>query len=431
VTDVDGGAETIFALSSGAPPAALAVVRISGPRAGAALTELAGVMPPPRRASLARLRDPGTGELLDRALTLWFPGPNSATGEDLAELHLHGGRSVVAAVSHVLAAMPGLRPAQPGEFTRRAFEHGRIDLAEAEGLSDLLAAETEAQRRNAMAVAEGGLSRIIEGWRGTLLGLSARIEALLDFSDEADVTGDEATIADEIHRLANDIAARLADPPAERLKEGVRVVFAGPPNAGKSTLFNSLVGRDAAITSPLAGTTRDLIEAPVAWGGIPFLMIDTAGLRDAADQIEQIGVERAEHAVGRADIILWLGPPRQCPQPERAIMVHAQCDFFGPDDGADVSTSVVTGEGLDLLRSLLAARARTLLPPPDRIAFNQRQRSALADCLSALKMAEATPDLILWGESLRLGRSALDRVTGRAGVEDMLDALFGTFCIGK
>ena len=272
---------TIFALSSGAPPAGVGVVRVSGPRAGAALEALAGRLPQPRRASLAKLRD-GAFALLDEALVLWFPGPNTATGEDLAEFHCHGGRAVIAVVEAALAALPGLRRAEPGEFTRRAFANGRIDLAEAEGLGDLLAAETELQRAAAIANAGGALSRQVESWREGVLVLSAEVEGVLDFSDEEDSADLPEFFTWNIGALAGELGVWLARPRSERLGEGYRVVLAGPPNAGKSTLFNVLVESEAAITSPIAGTTRDVIERSVAIAGVPFAFVDTAGLRDNA-----------------------------------------------------------------------------------------------------------------------------------------------------
>ena len=427
--------DTIFALSSGQPPAGIAVIRISGPHAGEALSALAGKLPEPRRATLAWLRRPGQGGVLDHALTLWFPGPDTATGEDLAELHLHGGRSVIAAVSHSLGQLPGLRPARAGEFTRRAFENGRIDLAEAEGLADLLAAETEAQRRNALAMASGELSREVERWRRDLLAASARIEAILDFSDEDDVGEQDAELLVASVRIADEIERRLARPSAERLRDGVRVVLAGPPNAGKSTLLNALVGREAAITAPTAGTTRDLIEAPVAMGGMAYLLTDTAGLRDdGAEEIERIGVERARNALDLADIILWLDMVETSPDPARSIIVHARADLAGREatpSFADVAVSAKTGHGMERLVALIGERARELLPAEGEVALNRRQRSVLAECVEALRASEGSNDLILVAEANRLGRAALDRLTGRAGVEDMLDALFGAFCIGK
>ena len=417
--------DTIFALSSGAPPAAIAVVRISGPRADAALIELAGRLPEPRRATLAALRS-GDG-VLDRALVLRFPGPGSATGEDLVELHLHGGRAVVAAVQAVLGALPGLRAAQPGEFTWRAFENGRIDLAESEGLADLLQAETESQRRAAMALAGGALSRQIETWRLALLALAARVEASLDFSDEADVAPDDFRAA--FAAMAGPIEAWLARPSAERLRDGIRVAIAGPPNIGKSSLINALSERDVAITSAIAGTTRDLLEAPVAIGGTPFVLIDTAGLRTSEDEIEAIGVARARDAMAGADIVLWLGAPAEAPT--GAIRVHAKCDLSPSPPGVDVAISSLTGEGLDRLADLLVERAARLLPVEGEVALHARHRAALADAAGWLREGEDAADPLIAAESLRQALRALDRVTGRAGVEDMLDALFGRFCIGK
>ena len=424
--------ETIFALSSGHPPAAIAVVRISGPSASNALAALAGRVPEPRRPSLARLRHPHSGELLDQALLLWFPGPGTATGENLAELHLHGGRSVVAAVLEALKPLEGLRAAEPGEFTRRAFENGRIDLAEAEGLADLLAAETEVQRRAALSLAGGALSRKVELWRQRLLALAAMLEAVIDFSDEGEV-GDElpAGWREQLASLRAEIAALLERPTVERLRDGVRVSIAGPPNAGKSSLLNVLVGREAAITSAIAGTTRDLVEAPTAIAGTPFLLIDTAGIRDSDDAIESMGVERARASIEAADIILWLGDPAQAPGSTRTIKVAPKSDLRPPWPGADLAISSVTGEGVDALVDLLVERARSLLPVPGEVAVNRRHRDLLADCQDQLGAAGEAGDPLIAAEALRHARLALDRITGRAGVEDMLDALFGRFCIGK
>ena len=429
-TDDEGPSltDTIFALSSGAPPAAIAVVRISGPRAEAALEQLAGSLPEPRMARLAALQH--DGEVLDNALIVRFPGPGSATGEDVAELHLHGGRSVVAAVLAALGRMEGLRAAEPGEFTRRAFENGRIDLSEAEGLADLLMAETQSQRRAALALAGGALSRQVETWQGRLIEIAAGIEAMLDFSDEGDVGAETATAADS-RALAAEMAAFLARPPVERLRDGVRVVIAGPPNAGKSSLLNVLAGREAAITSEIAGTTRDLVEAPTAIGGAPFLLIDTAGLRESGDEIETIGVERAQASLAAADLVLWLGAPELAPGRGRTILVHAKADIVPADPRADIAVSARTGEGIDALVDLLVARSRVLLPAEGEVAINARHRAALADAVEWLGEAEAAHDPLIAAEALRQARGALDRVTGRAGVEDMLDALFGRFCIGK
>lgn len=419
--------DTIFALSSGAPPAAVALVRISGPRASAALETLAGTAPPPRRATLVRLR--AGGEILDNALVIRFPGPASATGEDVAELHLHGGRAVVAAILAALGRIEGLRPAAPGEFTRRAFANGRIDLAEAEGLADLLEAETEAQRRQALALAQGALGRQVAAWQDELLGLAAQVEAALDFSDEDDVTPLPPDFAARLAALQGKLTSWLVRPPAERLKDGIRVVIAGPPNSGKSSLFNALIGRDAAIVTAIPGTTRDLIEAPVALGGLPFLLVDTAGLRDSADEVEAIGIARARASAAAADLILWLGRPAQAPA--GALRIHSKADLGVAAEPADLSVSATTGMGLEPLISLLTERAAALLPAEGEVALNERHRGALRETLEALGDAKASPDLLLVAEALRQARAALDRITGKAGVEDLLDGLFGRFCIGK
>ena len=427
-----GTPATIYALSSGNPPAAIAVVRISGPDADEAVKALAGRLPDARRPSLTLLRDPATDEPLDRSLVLRFPGPGSSTGEDLAELHLHGGRSVVAGVLDALSRVAGLRPAEPGEFTRRSFENGVIDLSEAEGLADLLMAETGSQRRAALALAGGALGREVEDWQARILGLSARLEAALDFADESDVEEDlPAAWTEALAGLTAEIALILGRPTIERLRDGVRVVIAGPPNTGKSSLLNVLAGREAAITSAIAGTTRDLVEAPTAIGGTPFLLIDTAGLRDSGDVIETIGVERARASVEAADIILWLGSPAAAPDPGRSILVQSMADIAEPEPGADCIVSAVTGEGIDSLIARLIERARALLPREGELTINSRHRGLLAETLDQLRDAGSTHDPILASESLRQARASLDRITGRAGVEDMLDALFGSFCIGK
>ncbi len=301
--------DTIFALSSGRPPAAIAVVRISGPRAGAALQALtAKPLPAPRQAAFARVRDPQTQETIDEALALWFPGPRSETGEDTAELQLHGGRAVIAATLAALGKIEGLRPAEPGEFTRRAFENGKLDLTAVEGLADLVAAETQGQRAQALRQMQGWLGQRAESWRGRLTRALALIEARIDFSDEADVPDDLVAPALAIARaLAGEIEAALADGHrGERLREGLTVAIAGPPNAGKSTLLNRIAKREAAIVSPYAGTTRDVIEVHLDLAGLPVTLLDTAGVRDTDDPVEMEGVRRARERAAAADLVLWV-----------------------------------------------------------------------------------------------------------------------------
>ena len=423
-------ADTIFALSSGAAPAAIAVIRVSGPRAGDALRRLGGRLPPARRASRMRLRS-ADGEVLDDVLALWLPGPGTATGEDVAELHCHGGRAVIAAVEAALAALPELRRATAGEFTRRAFANGRIDLAEAEGLADLLSSETEVQRRSAQALAGGALSRVVEGWRERVLAASAGVEAVLDFADEDDVTALPADFAARLEALRGEIREWLARPRAELLKEGFRVVLAGPPNAGKSTLFNALVESEAAITAAVAGTTRDVLTRPVAIAGMPFVFVDTAGLREAGDEIEAIGVARARSELGHADLVLWLGPEGD--GPEGAWEIAAQCDRADHEAKARARhrLSARTGEGLDRLRADLLEAAAGMLPRPGEVAVNTRQHRYLAEAEAMIAGAAALSDPLLVAEHLRLARLAFDALVGRAATEDMLDALFGRFCIGK
>jgi tRNA modification GTPase len=423
--------DTIFALSSGSPPAGIAVVRVSGPGAGAALETLAGRLSPPRRAARRVFRD-AAGGVLDDGLALWFPGPNTATGEDLAELHLHGGRAVVAAVEAALEAIPNLRRAEPGEFTRRAFANGRIDLAEAEGLADLLEAETEIQRRVAVELAGGVLSRRVEGWRDHVLMLSAQLEAVLDFDDEGDVAALPATFLREIAILARQIDAELKAPAAEVLREGYRVALAGPPNAGKSTLFNALIESEAAITAPLAGTTRDVLVRPVALAGIPFSFVDMAGLREGgANMVEDIGIERAQAEIARADLVLWLGPEGD--GPTGAWEIEPQCDRekHARKAAPRYRVSAVTDEGLGELKQGLIVQAATAMPRPGETALNRRQRGLLAEAAAALHAAGEETDPLLLAEGLRQCRLAFDRLVGRSGTEDVLDALFGRFCIGK
>jgi len=423
--------DTIFALSSGAPPAGIGVIRVSGPGAFAACQALAGGLPPPRTARLRALRH--NGVLLDRALILTLQGPATATGEDLVELHCHGGRAVVAAILKALGDQPGLRPAVAGEFTRRALTNGRIDLAEAAGLADLLSAETERQRVAALAAAEGIVSQRVRAWLDRLAMLSALTEAQLDFADEDDVGDGVAAIptvtAGKV-ALAKELASVLDAPPVERLRDGVHVVLAGPPNSGKSTLINLLSQRDVAIVSPIAGTTRDRIEATVARNGLVYVLTDTAGLTESIDPIEQIGVARAERSVARADVLLWLGdasPPRA-----DALWVHSRCDAAGREIlpmGPALAVAQSDAVSIERLWRTIADRAERLMPQGDVIAFRASERDACREALRVL--AEGESDPLIVAEQLRLAARALGTILGIDATEAMFDTLFGRFCIGK
>jgi tRNA modification GTPase len=423
--------DTIFALSSGRPPAAISVIRISGARAHAAGERIARSLPDARTAAVRELRHPLGGELLDEALVLRFDGPASSTGEDIVEFQCHGGRAVVDALLSALAGIEGLRQAEPGEFTRRAFENGRIDLTEAEGLADLIEAETESQRKAALAVAEGGLRQQIAAWQERLLSLSARAELAIDY-DEEDEAVDSSLLRD-CAVLAGELEQWLARPRVEPLKDGVTVVVAGPPNAGKSSLINAIAGDERAIVTDVPGTTRDHIEVPLSLGGLPIRLTDTAGLRDAQDRVEAIGVERAERLVEAADVLVWLGDPHEAPAHRALVKVHAKADLPGralaPEGSVAVSST--TGDGLPALLQAVEQLVRSILPPEDAIALNRRQARHMAEAAGALSAAASAREPVLLAEDLRLARAAFDRLTGRAGVEDVLDALFGRFCLGK
>ena len=424
--------DTIFALSSGRPPAAVSVIRVSGPAAHRAGTAIAGALPQPRTAAVRELRHPGTQELLDEALVLRFDGPASATGEDIVEFQCHGGRAVVDAVLAALASLPDLRQAEPGEFTRRSFENGRIDLTEAEGLADLLEAETEAQRRAALAVAEGGLRKQIEDWSRRVVELSAMAERAIDY-DEEDTLGADLNLMRGCNDLADEMQRWLGRPRVETLKDGVRVVVAGPPNAGKSSLLNAIAGSERAIVTDIPGTTRDHIEVPLVIAGIPVLLTDTAGLRESEDPVEVIGVRRAAALVEAADVVVWLGDAADAPAHPRVIKVHPQADRSGRNRAPanTLPISSVTGQGIAELLNQIVTVARELVPAADAIALNRRQATLVQEAFTALVGVTAGTDVVLAAEGLRRARLCLDQLTGRAGVEDVLDVLFARFCLGK
>ena len=400
--------------------------------ARAAALLLAGRLPPPRKASLALIRHPTSKMELDRALILRFDGPNTATGEDIVEYQCHGGRAVVAAVLDALTSIDGVRLAQPGEFTRRALASGRIDLTEAEGLADLLEAETEQQRRNALALAGGALSRQVERWQAQIVALSAQAEAAIDYvGDEDETAVDVIALVGEARALGAELAQWLARPRAEPLRDGIRIVVAGPPNSGKSSLINALSRSERAIVTPIAGTTRDTIEVPLAIDGMPLLLVDTAGLRDTDDPVEAIGIERAQREVERSEILVWLGKRSELPGHPHAIVVRSKSDLPGSpiDDRADIAVSSRTGDNFALLAERLAGMAAALLPAESELALNRRQCEAIERASEVL--TGCPPDLLLLAESFRSARVAFDRLTGRAAMDDVIDALFSRFCLGK
>ncbi len=449
-------ADTIFALATAAGRSAVAVVRISGPRAGEALRALAGgrALPAPRRASLRVLAGPD-GTAIDRALVLWFPGPDSFTGEDCAELHLHGGPAVADAAFQALAGL-GLRPAEPGEFTRRAFEHGRLDLSQAEAIADLVDAQSEAQRRQALGQLDGALGRRYEAWRGGVLEVLALLEAAIDFPDE-DLPQDVAARAlPYLRRLRDELEDALKDAGrGEQVREGWRIAIVGAPNAGKSSLLNALTGREAAIVTPIAGTTRDLIEQPLALGPYRALIADTAGLRPPQGEIEAEGVRRARAFAEAAAVRLWVVDGSG-----GASAWREACDLVGPGDvlvlnkadlraGPDAAeaeafaaaqgletapVSVLRDEGIVTLRALLETRAANALsgaefPAATRERHRRRLEEAFEHVTRGLAALEAGPELA--AEDVRLAGRALGRVTGRIDPEEVLDRIFATFCIGK
>jgi tRNA modification GTPase len=424
---------TIFAPATGASRSAVAIIRLSGPATRGIVALIAGAMPLPRRASLQTLRDAG-GEALDRALVLWFPGPASYTGEDCAELHVHGGRAVMAAVSSALIEA-GARPAEPGEFTRRAFLHGKLDLLEAEGVADLVAAETQAQRRQALGQLQGAQTEILAGWAERLRRALAWQEALIDFPDDDLPVEVEAELRADIAGLAVELeeAARAAAKGA-RVRDGVVIAVSGPPNVGKSSLVNLLAGREVAITSPLAGTTRDALEVWIELACVPVLLIDTAGLRETTDPIEAEGVRRARDRAARADIVLHVveaGVSEAQDVPGDGVYVANKVDQAAAQDGW-LGVSARTGEGMEALREALTRRVQVLTDAGAHPVLSRaRHQSALRDSAGFLVQAASATLAELRGEDLRLAMRALGRISGTVGVEDILDTVFGAFCIGK
>ena len=436
--------QTIFAVSSGRPPSAIAIVRVSGPQAGAVLTTLAGRLPAPRMANRALLRD-ANQQPIDDAVILWFPGPASATGEDVAEFHVHGGRAVLAALFAALSAFAELRAAEPGEFTRRAFENGKLDLTEAEGLDDLIHADTDRQRRQALRQLKGLLGDRARDWRAQIIEASALIEAGIDFSDEGDVPAELiAPALARIKTLLGEIQEVLAaQGRSERLREGLVVAIAGPPNVGKSTLMNQLARREVAIVSPHAGTTRDVIEVQLDLDGYPVTVIDTAGVRETDDPVEQEGVRRARARAAEADLVLWLADAEHEKNMHDGAapvwVVRNKIDLLraeaaGLKDGADFKISANSGEGIqELIAGLIRFAQSYFGSDQGGLIGRARQRKILEETAESLErsLAAVAEGEELAAEDLRIAAHSLGRLLGRVDVEDVLDVIFREFCIGK
>lgn len=441
---------TIFALSSAPGRAGVAVIRISGPAAATVLDTLAAPRPQPRSARMRYLRHQDSGEVLDQALVLWFPGPQSFTGEDVAELHVHGGRAVVQAVLRAIGDVPGCRLAEPGEFARRAFENGKLDLTMAEGLADLIDAETEAQRKQALRQAGGALANLYDGWRNSLVEALALVEAAIDFSDEGDVgTATFAEAVRVVRDLESAIRRHLSDGRrGEILREGFNVVLAGPPNVGKSSLLNALARREAAIVSDEAGTTRDVIEVRLDLEGLPIVVGDTAGIREASGAVEREGIRRTLARTREADLVLWLMdanapdpnlPPELAELGGRTLWVLNKVDLCSnaapsavPNNA--IAISALTGQGIEELTRRVADIARDRIAPGEHPGLTQeRHRRNLEECCNALAaFLQGNPGQVeLRAEDLRLAANALGRITGRVDPEQVLDGIFGRFCIGK
>lgn len=452
---------TIFALSSGRVPCAIAVIRISGPDARVALERLIGRVPAPRVATFARVRDPSDCGVIDEGLALWFPGPKSETGEDVAELQVHGGRAVVTAILNALGNLKGFRHAEAGEFTRRAFDNGRLDLTAVEGLADLVAAETDAQRRQALRQMQGEFARRLEQWRGQLIEARALLEAGIDFSDEGDVPANLATQAVGLLTSVLEDIGRAQLGQGERLRDGLQVVIAGAPNVGKSTLLNRLARRDVAIVSPLPGTTRDVIEVHLDLGGYPVTLRDTAGIRSTADAVEREGVRRAEHWAAASDLVLWVvdAAEMEADRIDAAGLndyrrpgwwVVNKCDLISSDRILKIESefkllslpyfmiSASNGSGVDAMVAGIEDFAGAMFRGESGLVTRARHRQILGVAAEALSHAnvlaerhgvEGREELI--AEQARLATRALERLLGRVDVEDVLDVIFRDFCIGK
>ncbi len=436
---------TIFALASGAGRGGIAVFRLSGPAAALALRALTGREVPAARQAARRVLTNIAGETIDDGLVLWFPGPHSFTGEDVVELHVHGGRAVAQAVGDALLAV-GLRPAEAGEFSKRAVLNGKLDLTRAEGIADLVAAETAAQRRQALGQMGGALERRVEEWRRQLVHALAHLEAVIDFADDGVPEAAVRQVGESVQVLAADMTAALADQHrGERLRDGLHVAIVGAPNAGKSSLLNRIAGRDAAIVSTQAGTTRDIIEIHLDCGGWPVVLADTAGLRDAGGDIEAEGVRRALARAESADVKLVVFDAGHLPHLDRAsldlvddnaVVVVNKADIAAaipPTIGGHpvIVTSARSGQGIEVILGMLEREASRRLGGAEGGLTRERHRAAVSECVAALGRLDVQGEVELAAEDLRLAARALGRITGRVDVEELLDVVFRDFCIGK
>ncbi|WP_292052787.1 MULTISPECIES: tRNA uridine-5-carboxymethylaminomethyl(34) synthesis GTPase MnmE [unclassified Brevundimonas] len=434
--------DTIFALATPPGRGAVAIIRISGPDTADILRAIGAGTVKPRLASVRNLRH--DGRLIDQALVLYFVGPNSYTGEDTAELHLHGGRAVIEAASQSLIDL-GVRPAEPGEFTRRAFQNGRMDLAQAEAVADLIDAETDAQKAQALGQLDGALSQTYAGFRADLLKAMSLVEAEIDFPDEEVPENLARTAGPVLDKLIADLQAALADSDrGRRVREGYRIVLLGETNAGKSSLFNILTAREAAIVTPIAGTTRDVLDADIMIGGYAVTLSDTAGLRDSDDPVEAEGIRRARARAENADLRIWVrSPTTEGDDPAKDYIQPSDLQLLNKADiGAiepvpsieALSISTVSGQGIDELHRWLSARlARDLSGADFPAVTRERHRRRLVEALDATRMARRALDVApeMAGDDLRRSSDALSRVTGAIGVEDILGEVFSSFCIGK
>ena len=438
-------ASTIFALSSAPGRAGVAVIRISGPAAQYVLKTMVSETPKPRVAAFRTINHPETADALDRAIVIWFAAPFSETGEDVIEFQVHGSRAVIAAVLFALGSIPSCRLAEPGEFARRAFKNGKLDLAEVEGLADLIEAETDAQRRQALAQAGGSLSKLCDNWRMRLIEVTVLIEAAIDFSDEGDVSATSVMEARKRAKfLCKEISAHLDDGHrGEILRDGFRVTLLGAPNTGKSSLLNALARRDAAIVSAEAGTTRDIIEVRLDLSGLPVIVTDTAGIRKTSSEIEQEGIRRSLAVARDADLVLWLAEKQESTLPpsfsyEKSLVIRSKQDLPSESEGSpefgDLAISTKTGAGLDQLVDVITDRAQRAVGfRTNPVITLVRHRQALENAICDIEafLAGNTDAIELRAEDLRRAAQALGRITGRIGVDDVLDQIFSRFCIGK